>query len=319
MRRIKRRCKAGVSLCCFAILFVLCFHWLSGLIPFVDLRQSRVWRDIYQNKNTVSYAFFGSSHVYCGINPMQIQQKTGKKAVLISSGMQTLAETYYCMEEMLKYQKPEMVFVDLYAAYKEFTETNYTNLDCMRLSLTKVRLAKAAFSDTRLIDALFPLIREHSNWKDFDNLKQNIENRNPKTPYEFGFSGIDTKMSDEQYQGYLAMEYDATPFVLREQDEAMIEKIKQLGEQKNVKVVFLLIPWLEEFTKTIQYDSFLSEMNRATGGMLALTREEYQELGLSRETFIEDKVSDNQHLNLQGAQRYTDFIIQRVILQERER
>ena len=177
---MKKRCKAGLSLCCFAVLFAVCFHWLSGLIPFVDLRQSRVWQDIYQNKNTVSYAFFGSSHVYCGINPMQIQQQTGKKAVLVSSGMQTLTESYYCMEEVLKYQTPEIVFVDLYAAYKEFAEINYTNLDCMRLSPSKVRLAREGFSDTRLIDALFPLIREHSNWKEFDNFQKNMKQKQAK-------------------------------------------------------------------------------------------------------------------------------------------
>lgn len=315
---MKKWFRAGLSLCCFAALFVLCFHWLSGLIPFVDLRQNRVWQDIYQNKNTVSYAFFGSSHVYCGINPMQIQEKTGKKTVLVSSGMQTLAETYYCMEETLKYQKPEIVFVDLYGAYKEFTETNYTNLDCMRLSLTKVRLARAAFSDTPLIDALFPLVREHSNWKDFDNLKQNIENKHPDSPYEFGFSGIDTKVSEEQYQGYLSMEYRPEPFVLRAQDEEMIQKMKELGEKQGVQVVFLLIPWLEEFTKTIDYDSFLSEIDRAAGGAVIITEEEYRRLGLSRDTFIEDKASDNQHLNLQGAQRYTDYLIQTVIQQEKK-
>lgn len=308
---MKKRCKAGLSLCCFAVLFAVCFHWLSGLIPFVDLRQSRVWQDIYQNKNTVSYAFFGSSHVYCGVNPMQIQQQTGKKAVLVSSGMQTLTESYYCMEEMLKYQTPEIVFVDLYAAYKEFTETNYTNLDCMRLSPSKVRLAREGFSDTRLIDALFPLIREHSNWKEFDNFKENMKQKHPESPYEFGFSGIDTKVSDEQYQGYLEMAYNPAPFVLREQDEEMIQKIRRLGEKKQVKVVFILIPWLEEFTKTMNYDSFVAEISRAAGDVLTLTEEEYRSLGLSRDTFIEDKVSDNQHLNVEGARRYTDFIIRR--------
>ena len=308
---MKKRCKAGLSLCCFAVLIAVCFHWLSGLIPFVDLRQSRVWQDIYQNKNTVSYAFFGSSHVYCGINPMQIQQQTGKKAVLVSSGMQTLTESYYCMEEMLKYQTPEIVFVDLYAAYKEFTEINYTNLDCMRLSPSKVRLAREGFSDTRLIDALFPLIREHSNWKEFDNFKENMKQKHPESPYEFGFSGIDTKVSDEQYQGYLDMAYNPAPFVLREQDEEMIQKIRRLGEKKQVKVVFILIPWLEEFTKTMNYDSFVTEISRAAGEVLTVTEEEYRSLGLSRDTFIEDKVSDNQHLNVEGARRYTDFIIRR--------
>ncbi len=308
---MKKRWMAGLSLCCFLLLFVLCFHWLSGVIPYVDERQNSVWQDLYRNPDTVSYLFLGSSHVYCGIDPMEIQDKTGKKAVLISSGMQTLTESYYCMEEALRYQKPEVVAVDLYAAYKEFTEVNYTNLDCIRLSPAKVRLAREGFSDTRLIDALFPLIREHSNWKDFDNLKANLEGK--RGTYTYGFSGIDSRITDEQYQGYFDMAVSAVPFTLRQQDEEMLHRMQALCEKKGVRLVFLVVPWLEEFVQRIPYASFLTELERVCGDVTALTAEEYHEIGLSRETFIEDKVSDNQHLNLQGAKAYTDYLIQTVL------
>ena len=313
---MKKWRNACLSLICFCILFVLIFQYLSRLIPFVDVRQSRVWQDIYENQNSISYLFLGSSHVYCGINPMQIQEKTGEKAVLVSSGMQTLTESYYCLEEALKYQKPKAVYVDLYGAYKEFTETNYTNLDCMRLSFTKVKLVREAFADTRLIDGLFPLIREHSNWKDFENSKTNIENKHPKSPYEYGFSGIDSVMTEEQYEGIANWEQNHAPLLLREADIRAIEKMKELGEKKQVRIVFILIPWLDEFTERINFGSFLGEVNRATGGVLVLSKEEYEKLGLSRETFIEDKISDNQHLNLRGAEIYTDYLIKKSLSPE---
>lgn len=313
---MKKWRNACLSLICFCILFVLIFQYLSRLIPFVDVRQSRVWQDIYENQNSISYLFLGSSHVYCGINPMQIQEKTGEKAVLVSSGMQTLTESYYCLEEALKYQKPKAVYVDLYGAYKEFTETNYTNLDCMRLSFTKVKLVREAFADTRLIDGLFPLIREHSNWKDFENSKTNIENKHPKSPYEYGFSGIDSVMTEEQYEGIVNWEQNDSPILLREADIRAIEKMKALGEKKQVRIVFILIPWLDEFTERINFGSFLGEVNRATGGVLVLSKEEYEKLGLSRETFIEDKISDNQHLNLRGAEIYTDYLIKKSLSPE---
>lgn len=313
---MKKRRNACLSLICFGILFVLLFQLFSLLIPFRDGRQGDVWQYIYDNKNTVSYLFLGSSHVYCGINPMQIQKKTGKNAVLVSSGMQTLTESYYDMEEVLKYQKPDIVYVDLYGAYKEFTETNYTNLDCMRLSLTKAKLVREGFPGTRLIDGLFPLIREHSNWKDFENLETNwntLITGNPKGLFEFGFSGIDSVMSEEQYQGIVNWEQDHTPISLREQDKKAIRNIIALGEKRGVRVQFILIPWLDEFVQKINFGSFLKEINEVTGGVLVLSQQEYQNLGLSRDTFIEDKVSDNQHLNLKGAEIYTDYLIQKTM------
>ncbi|MBE7043133.1 MAG: hypothetical protein E7399_06520 [Ruminococcaceae bacterium] len=312
----KRWFKACFSLICFCILFVFLFQFLSKLIPNRDRRQEDVWQYLYHNKNTVSYLFLGSSHVYCGVNPMQMTETTGKEAVLISSGMQTLTETYYYMKEALKYQQPEIVYVDLYGAYKEFTETNYTNLDCMRLSLNKARLVREGFPETRLIDGLFPLIREHSNWKEFDNLKTNWESMtktNPNYLFVRGFSGIDSAMSDEQYEGISNWEQDDTPFTLHEEDKNAIENIKELGEKKQVKVVFILIPWLDEYVQKINFGSFLKEITEATGNVLVLSQQEYRELGLSRETFIEDKASDNQHLNLKGAELYTNWLIEKTV------
>lgn len=313
---MKKRRNACFSLICFGILFVLLFQFFSMLIPFRDGRQGDVWQYIYDNKNTVSYLFLGSSHVYCGVNPMQITDKTGKEAVLVSSGMQTLTETYYCMKEALKYQTPEIVYVDLYGAYKEFTETNYTNLDCMRLSLNKAKLVREGFPGTRLIDGLFPLIREHSNWKDFDNLETNWEamtKENPNYLFVRGFSGMDTVMSEEQYQGIVNWEQDDTPITLREQDKKAIRNIIALGEKRGVRVQFILIPWLDEFVQKINFGSFLKEINEVTGGVLVLSQQEYRELGLSRDTFIEDKISDNQHLNLTGASIYTNYLIEKTM------
>lgn len=310
---MKKKLKFSLSVFGFCVLFVFVFQSLSMLIPYRDPRERRVWHEIYENPNSVSYLFVGSSHVYCGVRPDVIEQKTGKKAMLISSGLQTLEESYYSAEEALKYQHPETLYVELYGAYKTFEKENYTNLDNMRLSPAKVKLVRTGFSDISNIDALFPLIRQHSNWKDFDNIKDNFEKKYLTIPFENGFSGIDSSMPDDEYQGYLDMEEDKTPFVLKESDRKMIQKFKKLGEREHVRIVFFLTPFLDEFTEKIDYGSFLKEINQETGGVFVLSRQEYYGIGLSRETFIQDKVSDNQHLNLRGAELYTEYLAEKTM------
>ncbi len=322
---MKRRLWILTGLVCFFVLFALVFGWLSRIVPFVDQRQKAVWEDIYQNKNQIAYAFLGSSHVYCGIDPSVVEEMTGKRAVLVSSGVQSLTETYYNFAELLKYQTPELVFIDLYAAYRDFSvpgpgqdkkpDVNYTNIDCMRLSWNKIRMAREVFPDTFLPYALFPLLREHSNWSNLPNVDQNIRFETEPPIYGKGFSGLDTVVSDEQYQGYLDMAENREPFAVRPADRDALKRIVTLADKRGVEVRFIMIPWLAEFTQKINYPSVVEAVNAclAPEKMVDFQGAPYREMGLSRDTFIADKVSDNQHLNTEGARIFTEYLVRREI------
>lgn len=291
----------------FLIFFSFAFYGLNRVIPFVDLRQRAVWDDVYHGK--IDYAFLGSSHVYCGVDPLLINARTDENSILISSGIQTLTQTYYNLYELLDYQSPKVVFVEMYGGYREFDQGNFTNIDCMRFSLNKIRMAQDVFPDTFILYSLFPLLREHSNWKNFDNLMANINY--DKSEYNLGFSGIDTKVSDDQYDGYLEMEQDYSEFVMREADVTAIEKMIDLCAEKDVTLKFIMIPWIREFTERINYTSVVDAINKtiAPYELLDFMGGDYDKMGLDRNYFIEDKISNNQHLNIDGAGIFTNYLL----------
>lgn len=317
-----KTCKVLAGIFVFLLLFGYSGHWLSRTVPFVDWRQKQVWEDIYQSKQQISYAFLGSSHVYCGIDTLLAEQQTGKRAVSISSGVQTMTETYYNFAELLQYQTPEIVFIDLYGVYRDFSVRqsegqgeNFTNIDCLRFSPRKIAMAREVFPDTFLPYALFPFLREHENWKNTENINLNWEMHRDPGPYQMGFSGIDTQVSDAQYEGYLALPVSTEPFSVREADRRALQRICQLADKKGIRVEFIMIPWLEEFVGKVPFESVCQAIDQeiAPRRMVAFQGEEYREMGLSRETFIEDKVSDNQHLNIKGAELFTKYLLEGMV------
>lgn len=285
----------------------VCFR-LSDYFPYRDFRLQMVWDDIYYGM-PVDYIFVGSSHVYTAVDPFVIEELTGEKSLLISSGVQTMAETCYSIEEALKYQKPKAVFVDLYGLYRDFSDRdyNYMNADCMRLSPTKVKLACSAFPKTNVIDVLFPLVREHSNWKEQKNIEHNDMMIKYPAQNTKGFSGIDSVMPEDNVRYFEELAYDGSEFTLRENDVKHLHKIEEICEDAGVEVRFIMLPWYKGFADKINYQSLMD----AIGKEVEFTDYTYacgEELGLDHTFFIEEKPSDNQHLNVNGAKIFTKYL-----------
>ncbi len=289
------------------VIFSGVFSVLSELLPYRDFRLQMVWDDIYGERD-IDCLFVGSSHVYTGINPDVVAQMTGLDTVLLSAGVQTMAETYYSLEEVLKYETPQYVFIDLYGMYKEFIQgDNFMNIDCMKLSALKLSLAKAVFPDTPKVDIAFPLVREHSNWKEFENVKNNYYMLKYPPENTDGYSGIDTVMKAETAEYFENLRYDDKKITLREEDVKYLRKIKELADSKGIDLRFIMIPWFKGYTDKINYQSLMSSI----GEVIEFTDYTGQSdtIGLDYTHYIDEKPSDNQHLNTVGAEIFTKYLV----------
>ena len=287
----------------------VCLH-LSQYLPYRDFRLQMVWDDIYSGED-IDYLFVGSSHVYTAVDPFVVEDMTGGKTLLISSGVQTMAETCYSIEEALKYQSPKIVFVDLYGLYRDFSDRDYNfmNVDCMRFSHTKIKLAYSAYSEASPIDVCFPLIREHSNWKETDNIEHNKMMLEYPAENTKGFFGIDSVMPDENVEYFEKLSYDGAEFTLREKDVKYLHKIEEICKDRGVDVRFVMLPWYKGFADKINYQSLMD----AIGNEIEFTDYTYacgEEMGLDHTFFIEEKPSDNQHLNIKGAKIFTKYLVE---------
>lgn len=94
-------------------------------------------------KNTIDVAFLGSSHCYAGIYPAVMWEDRGVTSFDMAVSGQDKDSCYHALIELLKTQKPKVVFADLYALTFEehaFIGNVYRNLLSMRTSSNSVQL-----------------------------------------------------------------------------------------------------------------------------------------------------------------------------------
>lgn len=76
--------------------------------------QSR-WEEFYSlPENSVDMVFLGSSHSYCTFDPLIIDEGLGTNSYQLGMPLQHLDTTYYTLKEVLNYQQPKDVVLEVY-------------------------------------------------------------------------------------------------------------------------------------------------------------------------------------------------------------
>ena len=63
--------------------------------------------------NTNEVLFLGTSHMMCGISPVEIYEKNGIVSYNLGTASQPIQGTYYLLKEAFKYQSPKVIVLDV--------------------------------------------------------------------------------------------------------------------------------------------------------------------------------------------------------------
>lgn len=73
------------------------------------------WEEFYsQPENSIDMVFLGSSHSYCTFDPLIVDEGLGTRGYQLGMPLQHLDSTYYTLKEVLNYQKPDDVVLEVY-------------------------------------------------------------------------------------------------------------------------------------------------------------------------------------------------------------
>lgn len=161
---------------CFLLGACLLFTGLSALLN--DKMSRKYAGDFYASGDPYEVLFFGSSHMFNGVLPLQLYRDTGVLSYNLGMTNEYPAVTYWRMVDALQRCRPKVVVVDVYRALSgekmPRTESDlgllHNSLDSMPLSLTKVR-ALADILDAGpgdfdgVFNYLFPLAQFHSRYR----------------------------------------------------------------------------------------------------------------------------------------------------------
>ena len=256
----------------------------------------------YDEDKNHEVIFIGDCEVYANFSPMVIYEETGITSYVRGSSQQLLWQSYYILEETLKYEKPKVVVFNVNAMRydKPVSEAyNRLTLDKMKWSKQKYEIIKASMTEEEtLASYIFPILRYHSRFdqltkEDFEYLfkeKKNtyngfLINKNVK-PVE----SLPTKRKLSNYQ-FADITYQ------------YLDKITNLCKENDIKLVLIKAPSVYPFWYD-EYDSQIEDYANKNDITFINFLDNVQEIGID---YTQDTYDSGLHLNLYGATKLSKY------------
>jgi hypothetical protein len=271
----------------------------------------RRWHEFYeQPKNSIDVVFLGASLCYKGYIPTIFNRITGFNSFNMGSSIQTVTTSYFVLEEVIQYQKPKVVFLELFTralTYEDQIESVRYNFNYMRMGRNKWNLFRYGLSGKEKVEFLFPAYYKR------DQLDRIVK---------YAFSPLDTSKVDDLYysKGYVKskkrisepeLNSDTTiyRFNWRETDRLeshlnYLQKIITLCKENNIQLILLNSPLPSLIYNKIDIAEFENMLfNISESKNIRYLNLNKENLGLIDTLHFED-----QHLNYEGAVITTTYL-----------
>lgn len=259
--------------------------------------------EYYQETLPHELLILGDCEVYENISPVTLWREYGITSFIRGSAQQLVQQSYYLLEDALRYEKPKVVLFSVAAMQTPFQVNeayNRMTLDGMRWSASKYEAIQATrMEDEQLMDYVFPLLRYHSRWKELneDDI-QYYWKRNQVSHNGYYMRADVQPVSDFPTQRRLA-NYQFDPVAYE-----YLDKIRILCEENSIQLILMKAPslypvWHEQWDQQIQgyaqqhdltYINFIPRI---------------EEIGLD---FTQDTYNGGQHLNVYGAEKMSVYL-----------
>ena len=271
---------------------------------YLDNPEGALIGEYYSESGGHDLIFIGDCEVYESFVPAYLFEHYGISSYIRGSAQQLTWQSYYLLEETLKYEAPKAVVFNVLAIkYGEPQNEAYNRmtLDTMRWSSSKLSSIRASMTeDESAIEYLFPLLRFHSRITELggDDLAYAFKSPTvshsgylmqtgiaPRTDFSEGREQLDYTISDNAWK-YLDM-------------------MRDLCNERGIELILIKAPtnswqyyWHDEWEEQV--------VNYAEANSLAY----YNFIPMCDEIGIDwatDTYDAGAHLNVYGAEKLTDY------------
>ena len=269
-------------------------------------------------KNSADIVFIGNSHLSKGIDTYIIDAKCKINTLKVHAGGIQIAQIYYNLLEILKYQSPKVVGLELFPlvhsdniSNKLFNSKNKMLSKGMKGEYFK-RFGIPKYKEIKLIDPknnwyhMFNFFRFHENWTNLESVSKSLQNRFSVSAKELNYNHnkILWHLNSSSIEGYKKRMFIKKDIYFSEAEKIYLKKIIVLSDEYNFDLLLFTIPVYEEYYNKVK-DSIDN-----TSLKIYNYAKEYKEIkfydinkelgGLSATYIMGEKVSENQHLNYKG-------------------
>ena len=137
-----------------------------------DVVEGNLIAEYYEEEKNHDVIFIGDCEVYENFSPKVLWEDYGINSYIRGSAQQLIWQSYYLLEDTLRYEKPKVVIFNVLALkYDEPQKEAYNrmSLEGMRWSVSKVKSILASMTEEEhFLDYVFPILRYHSRWSELD-------------------------------------------------------------------------------------------------------------------------------------------------------
>lgn len=271
-----------------------------------DLIEGALTAEYYDETTQHDVIFIGDCEVYENFSPVTLWENYGITSYIRGNAQQLIWQSYYLLEDTLRYEKPEfVVFNVLSMKYGEpqSEEYNRLTLDGMELSPVKIKAVEASMTeDEELITYIFPILRYHSRW-----------NQLKGEDFEYFF-----KKDKISHNGFI-MRADVRPATTFPEPEPLadytlpdtcweyLDKMAALCKENDIELILIKAPSLYPVWYD-QWDEQIVEYAQKNGLAYINLLDKCDEIGID---FYSPETADTYdrglHLNLSGAEKLSNY------------
>ena len=259
--------------------------------------------EYYQSEVPHEVLFLGDCEVYENISTVTLYENYGISSYIRGSAQQLTWQSYYLLQDTLRYETPEVVVFNVLALkYGEPQSESYNRmtLDGMEWSSAKWDAINASMTEgEHMLDYIFPLLRYHSRWNELT-----------QTDYDCLWGGERVTVNgyymraDINPEGEFPPALPLTDYTLPDMSMNYLAEIAELCRENDIELVLIKAPtlypcWYEEWDSQVR--RFADNNNIPYINYIGLR----DEIGLDMSV---DTYDAGLHLNLTGAEKWADYI-----------
>lgn len=287
------------------VIFILLFLFFTRLLSpkyATSLVEGSMISQYYNESKDHEVVFIGDCEVYANFSPMVMYEEEGIKAYVRGSSQQLIWQSYYILEETLKYEIPKVVVFNVNSMrYSEPVSEEYNRLtiDYMKWSKQKVDIINASMTEEESIwYYIFPILRYHSRYdklteEDFEYLFKRKDNT---------FNGFLVNKNVKPVEN-LPVQRKLATYQFEDICYDYLNKITKLCKDNGIELVLIKAPslypyWYDEYDEQIR--NYAEENDIAFYNL----KNNVEEIGIDYST---DTYDGGLHLNLNGATKLSKF------------
>ena len=287
------------------VLFILLFFAVQRLLcpKYAEtLVEGGMIEEYYSSPKDHDVIFVGDCEVYANFSPLDMYEEYGAVSYIRGTSQQLMWQSYYIIEETLRYEIPEVIVLNVNALrYSEPVKEEYNRLciDRMKWSKSKIGIIKASMTEEEsFISYVFPILRYHSRYgnltgEDFRYFFGGKENtfcghlvNNEVLPV----SSLPTKRALPDY-------------TFAENTMEWLDRITALCKENGVSLVLIKAPSLYPYWYD-EYDAQVVAYAEKNGLKYYNLYEKRDEIGIDYST---DTYDGGYHLNTAGAKKLSSY------------